>query len=190
MAFDRREFIQLASAMGASLVWAGCALGAAYSSAGFAADLLRPSLAALDNPLIVAAMIFYFLAGYVVLSMVFLAIGSISDSMQDAQAYLMPVILLTMIPVVILMQAALRGPDEFIVHLLSWIPFYTPFAMLARLGTGVSLGEIIGTAALLVAFIAVELLFLGRLFRASLLSAGKPAWREIVDKLRPSAPER
>lgn len=172
------------------LVWAGCALGAAYSSAGFAADLLRPSLAALDDPLIVAAMIFYFLAGYIVLSMVFLAIGSISDSMQDAQSYLMPVILLMMLPVLFLMQAALRGPDEFIVHLLSWIPLYTPFAMLARLGTGVSLGEIAGTSALLVAFIAVELLFLGRLFRASLLSAGKPAWREIVDKLRTSAAER
>ncbi|MBO0749767.1 MAG: hypothetical protein J2O44_04975, partial [Porphyrobacter sp.] len=58
--------------------------------------------------------------------------------------------------------------------------------MLARLGSGVSLAEIVGTSALLVAFIAVELIFLGRLFRASLLSAGKPAWREIVDKVRAS----
>lgn len=175
--------------LGIIVVWAGCALGAAFSFPGFAADLLRPSLEALDNPWIVAAMLFYFLSGYVVLSMVFLAIGSVSDFMQDAQAYLTPVIMLVMIPVIILMQAALRSPDEFIVQLLSWIPLYTPFAMLARLGTGVSLTEIIGTSILLVAFMAVELLFLGRLFRASLLSAGKPAWREIVDKVRHTTPE-
>jgi ABC-type Na+ efflux pump permease subunit len=175
--------------LGIVLVWAGCALGAAYSSPGIAADLLRPSLATLDSPLIVAAMIFYFLSGYIVLSMVFLAIGSVSDSMQDAQAYLTPVIMLVMLPVLFLMQAALRGPDEFIVQLLSWIPLYTPFAMLARLGTGVSVAEIAGTSVLLVAFIAVELLLLGRLFRASLLSAGKPAWREIFDKVRRATPE-
>ena len=172
------------------LVWAGCALGAAYSFPGFAADLLRPSLEALDVPWIVAAMIFYFLSGYIVLSMLFLAIGAVSDSMQDAQAYLTPVLLLVMIPVIIVMQAALRSPDEFIVQLLSWIPLYTPFAMLARLGTGVSLTEIAGTSALLVVFIALELLFLGRLFRASLLGASKPAWREIFAKLRDPAAER
>lgn len=168
------------------LVWAGCAVGAAFAFKGVMADFLRPSITALDNPWLVLAMIFYFLAGYIVLSMVFLAIGSVSDSIQDAQAYLSPVLMLVMIPVIILMQAVLRDPDELIVQVLSWIPLYTPFAMLARLGSGVSLAEIVGTSALLVAFIAVELIFLGRLFRASLLSAGKPAWREIVDKVRAS----
>lgn len=172
------------------LVWAGCALGAAFSFQGFAADLLRPSLEALNEPGIVAAMIFYFLSGYIVLSMVFLAIGSVSDSMQDAQAYLTPVIMLVMIPVIILMQAALRSPDEFIVHLLSWIPLYTPFAMLARLGTGVSLAEILGTSALLVVFMVLELMFLGRIFRASLLSAGKPGWRELLAKVRSASSDK
>ena len=171
-------------------VWAGCGLAAAFWFEGFAADFLRPSLEALDDPLLIAAMIFYFLSGYVVLSMLFLAIGSVSDSMQDAQAYLTPVILLIMIPVVIVMQAAMRGPDEFIVHLLSWIPLYTPFAMLARLGTGVSALEIAGTGVLLIGFMWLELVFLGRLFRASLLGAGKPAWRQIFHMIRSPAAER
>ena len=122
--------------------------------------------------------------------MLFLAIGSVSDSMQDAQAYLTPVILLIMIPVVIVMQAAMRGPDEFIVHLLSWIPLYTPFAMLARLGTGVSTLEIAGTGVLLIGFMWLELVFLGRLIRASLLGAGKPAWRQIFHMIRSPAAER
>ena len=36
-------------------------------------------------------------------------------------------------------------------------------------------------------FLGVELVFLGRLFQASLLSAGKPTWPELLAKLR-SAP--
>jgi ABC-2 type transport system permease protein len=170
--------------MGIILVWAGCAAGAAFAFHGATSDFLRPSLEAIDNPWLVLAMLFYFVSGYLILSMVFLAIGSVSDSIQDAQSYLSPVLMLVMIPVIIMMQAALRSPDELIVQVLSWIPFYTPFAMLARLGTGVSMPEIVGTSVLLVVFMALELVFLGRLFRASLLGAGKPAWSEIVAKIR------
>lgn len=164
--------------------WAGTGLAAALYFEGFAADVLLPSLQSLDDPLLIAAMLFYFLAGYIVLAMLFLAIGAISESMQDAQSYLTPVILAVMIPVMILMQAALRGPDEPVVQVLSWIPLYTPFAMLARLGTGVATWELAGTAVLLVAFIWLELKLLGRLFRASLLSDGKPAFKQVLARLR------
>ena len=166
------------------LFWAGTGLAAALYFEGFAAEVLRPSLATLDDPLLIAAMVFYFFAGYVVLAMLFLAIGAISESMQDAQSYLTPVILLVMIPVMILMQAALRGPDEPVVQVLSWVPLYTPFAMLARLGSGVAGWEIAGTALLLVVFIWLELKLLGRLFRASLLSDGKPALKQVWQRLR------
>jgi ABC-2 type transport system permease protein len=164
-------------------VWVGCAVAATYSAQGTVADLLRPSLRALDNPWIIAAMIFYFLSGYVTLSMLYLAIGSLSDSMQDAQNYLMPVILVITLPIMMVMQASLRTLDTPFVHVLSWIPFYTPFAMLARLGTGVPLPEMLGTGALLIAFVALELVLLGRVFRASLLSAGQPANPAVFAKL-------
>ncbi len=161
------------------LTWAGTGLVAALYFEGFAADVLRPSLEALDDPLLIVAMILYFLGGYIVLAMLFLAIGAISESMQDAQSYLTPVIFLVMIPVVIVMQAALKGPDEPVAVILSWIPLYTPFAMLARLGSGVAAWEIIGTITLLAAFIWLELKLLGNLFRASLLNDGKPTWKRI-----------
>ncbi len=166
------------------LVWAGCALGAGFSSPSFSAEFLRPSLQAIDDPIIVAAMIFYFLSGYLIMAMVFLAIGSLSDSTQDAQSYLMPVLVVIMLPVIMVMQASIQNPDQILVHVMSWIPFYTPFAMLARLGNGVPLWELAGTAALLIVFLFVELVFLGRLFQASLLSSGKPGWHEIFAKLR------
>jgi ABC-2 type transport system permease protein len=57
---------------------------------------------------------------------------------------------------------------------MSWIPLYTPFAMLARLGSGVTLVEILGTGLLLAVFVSLELVLLGRVFRASLLHTGQP----------------
>ena len=111
-------------AVGLSIVavWAGCAVAAAFSAPGVISDVLKPSLTAINQPWLIAALLFYFLSGYLILSMVFLTIGSLSDSMQDAQAYLTPVILLTMMPVMFMMQATLRDPDALFTHVLSWIP--------------------------------------------------------------------
>jgi ABC-2 type transport system permease protein len=170
--------------LGIILVWAGCAVVAALFSTGALADALRTSVEGLSDPWLVPAMVFYFLAGYLIISMLFLAIGSLSDSMQDAQAYLVPVLMVIMLPVMIMMQAALQDPDGLLTQVLSWIPLYTPFAMLARLGSGVSLIEIIGTTVLLIAFVALELMLLGRLFQASVLSAGKPGWRDVIASLK------
>jgi ABC-type Na+ efflux pump permease subunit len=179
-------------AVGLSIVavWAGCAVAAAFSAPGVISDVLKPSLTAIDQPWLIAALLFYFLSGYLILSMVFLTIGSLSDSMQDAQAYLTPVILLTMLPVMFMMQATLRDPDALFTHVLSWIPLYTPFAMLARLGSGVPLAEMLGTGALLIAFVVLEILLLGRVFRASLLSAGQPASPAVFLRLMFQGGER
>jgi ABC-2 type transport system permease protein len=164
-------------------VWTGCAVAAAFLAPGFAADVLKPSLATLGDPLLVAAMIFYFLTGYLVVSMLFLTIGSLSDSMQDAQSYLTPVLLVIMLPVVFTVQAVARTPDAAFVHVLSWIPLYTPFTMLARLGGGPPPLEMVGTALGLIMFLGLELLLLGRLFRASLLAAGQPSRAEIFARM-------
>ena len=156
------------------VVWLGGALGAVFSVQGVAADVVRPSLSALDQPWMIAALIFYFLTGYLTLSMIFMAIGSLSNSMQDAQAYLMPVMMIIMLPIVMMMNSALMNPGGVFPRVLSWIPIYTPFAMLARLGGGVSMPEVIGTAAMLIVFVALEIILLGRVFQASLLSTGQP----------------
>ncbi|HTC84776.1 MAG TPA: ABC transporter permease [Rhizomicrobium sp.] len=155
-------------------VWVGCAVIAAFSFQGAAASILRPSLAALDQPWMILGMLFYFFAGYLMVAMIYLSIGSLSNSMQDAQAYLVPVMMVLVLPVVFLMTAMVQHADGPYPHILSWIPPYTPFAMLARLGFGVSTVELLGTGALLAGFLVLEFVLLGRLFQASLLSTGQP----------------
>lgn len=154
-------------------VWVGAAVGAAFFVQGMVADIVKPSLSAIE-PWMFGAMLFYFLAGYLIISMLYLAIGALSNSLQDAQSYLMPVIMLIMLPTIFMMMSVVQQPNGIFPAIMSWIPLYTPFAMLSRLGTGVSFVEVLGTGAMLATFIAVEMLLLGRLFQASLLRTGQP----------------
>ena len=62
-----------------------------------------------------------------------------------------------------------RDPGGLIPRIFSWIPIYTPAVMLARLESGVSSFELAGTAAVLLAFGAIELFALGRLFETNLI---------------------
>ncbi|MFM9828617.1 MAG: ABC transporter permease [Sphingomonas sp.] len=155
------------------LVWVLCGVGAAFFTKGAIADVLRPALAALNSPVTITAMLFYFIAGYIMISMIFLALGAMSDSMREAQAYLTPVILGIMMPFILLAQAILQDTGSAAVAVMTWIPIYTPFTMLARLGAGVPVWELLATAVMLVAFITVEMVLLGRVFRASLLALGQ-----------------
>jgi ABC-2 type transport system permease protein len=154
--------------------WIGCALLAAFSIDGVVADYLRPSLTALNQPWMIPVMAFYFACGYLMLAMLYLTIGSLSNSMQDAQAYLMPVTMAVLLPVILMVNAIIQNPSGPLPRAMSWIPLYTPFAMLARLGSGVTMAEVIGTSLLLAIFVAMELMLLGRVFRASLLNTGQP----------------
>lgn len=161
--------------VGALLIaaWIGFATFAAFAMQGAVADVLRPMLSSVSSPWIVAALVFYFAAGYLCIATIFLSIGCVSDSMRDAQGYLTPLILALTLPFVAIVNSVLINPDGPIPKVLSWIPIYTPFAMMGRLGSGVSPWEVIGTGALLAAFIALEIFAVGRIFRASLLQTGQ-----------------
>ena len=103
--------------------WIGCALLAAFSVQGVVADYLRPSLAALSQPWMIPVLAFYFFSGYLMLAMLYLTIGSLSNSMQDAQAYLMPVTMIIIVPVFMMMSVVIRNPSGWLPSVMSWIPF-------------------------------------------------------------------
>lgn len=166
-------------------VWIGCGAFAAFATQGAIADMIRPALAPLTSWTTIAAMIYFFIAGYIAISVFFLAVGAISDSMNDAQGYLMPIILMILLPITILIQGIIDGGKGIGVTVMTWVPIWTPFAVLARLGTGIPAWEVIGSGLLLAAFVALQLLLLGRLYRASLLATGqKPTLKELADRLR------
>ena len=117
------------------------------------------------TPEIAAAMLFYFLAGYLTIGMIFLAVGLIRDSMQEAQAYLMPLALVIAVPSAGLASVIFRDPNGLVPRIFSWIPLYTPVTMLARLQSGVSRFELFGTAAVLLVFGALRAVRAGSALR-------------------------
>jgi ABC-2 type transport system permease protein len=153
--------------------WIAFAVGVAFSVQGAVADFIRPALASVSSPGIVAALGYYFVAGYLAISILFLAVGAVSDSMRDAQAYLTPMLLLITIPFVLIAQSVLLNPEGPLPRVLSWVPIYAPFAMMARLGGGVPTWEIVGSGVVLAGFIALEFVLISRLFRSSLLQSGQ-----------------
>lgn len=174
-------------AVGLSMIatWVICGLFAAFATHGAIADLIRPALEPVSTPGSIAAILFFFVAGYLMVSMIFLVIGATSDSMREAQGFLTPVLLVIMLPVTLLVQAVLRDSGGPIVEFLTWFPLYTPFAVLARLGTGIPTWEMLGSAATLLIFILIEVVALGRIFRASLLSGGgRPSLAELARLVR------
>ena len=169
------------------LVWVACGVGAAYATHGAIADMIRPALDPLTSPATIAALIYFFIVGYVAHSVIFLAIGAMSESMREAQGYLMPVLLAVLLPITLMMQAIVAGGGGILLQALTWIPFWSPFAVLARLGVGIAAWEVIGSGIVLGAFTALLLVLLGRVFRASLLAQGqRPGLREVVARMRRS----
>lgn len=167
------------------LTWAACGVFAAYATRGAIAEFIRPALEPVSSIGSVATIVYFFVAGYLMVSMLFLVIGAMSDSMRDAQGYLTPVILLIMLPFTLLLQAVMRGAGGIGVEVLTWLPLYTPFTVLARLGSGIPMWEIVGSGAVLALFIVLEIWLLGRVFRASLLSGGgRRKLGEIVGLMR------
>ncbi|MBV9082820.1 MAG: PQQ-binding-like beta-propeller repeat protein [Acidobacteriaceae bacterium] len=160
------------SAIGLSIValWVAAAVAIVKAQPSSPLSFLIPALVSLSRtPGTGAAIVFYFVAGFLVIGMIFLGVGLVRDNMQEAQAYLTPLTLVIALPSVMLSSIIYRDPNGFVPRAFSWIPIYTPVTMLARLHTGVSHGELFGTATVLLAFGSLEVFALTRLFENNLL---------------------
>ncbi|WP_133366347.1 ABC transporter permease [Qipengyuania sediminis] len=178
-----------ALAIGLSMLtaWLGAGAIVAFATQGAIADMIRPALAPVTSPGAIITLIYFFVMGYIAISILFVGIGALADSMSEAQGYLMPVLLAILLPVTFLIQAILAGTGGPLVQVLTWVPIWTPFTVLARLGSGISMLEVIGAGIVLAAFVALEVMLLARLFRASLLAQGqKPGLKVLIERLRPA----
>jgi len=84
----------------------------------------------------------------------------------------------------LVMQLALRTPDAPVVQIMSWIPLFTPFLMIARLPSEPPLIEVIGSMAGMFAFALLMVWIAGRAFRAGALSDVKLSWKSFATAIR------
>ncbi|MHA6287603.1 ABC transporter permease [Maricaulis sp. CAU 1757] len=126
-------------------------------------------LATVLDPGLIGAALFYFIVGYLMYGAIFLAIGSLCDTIQDAQSLMSPMMMVMMLPM-ILVVIAIDAPDSPFIAMASWVPLWTPFLMMVRLPQDVGMVEILATNLGMLATAAFVIWGAGRVFRMGALN--------------------
>ncbi len=125
------------------------------------------------NPALLASFIFYFLFGYLLYACLLVGIGSVCNSLKEAQNLIQPVFLLLIVPMLTLIPVT-QDPNGTLARVLSFIPPFTPFVMMNRAAGPPTLMEYVLTTIVLLASIAVAYWGAAKIFRIGVLMTGKP----------------
>lgn len=139
----------------------------------------------LVNSMMVILFLAYFILGYLWWAAVFMAIGSLFDSEQDAQQAVSFVSILAVVPMM-LWTLVIESPNSPLVNVLTYIPIFTPYFMIMKLAVNAASPFQVGVT-LLVMTIAVyyTMRVAGKVFRTAILLYGKRATLpEIVRWIR------
>ncbi len=131
--------------------------GASDMVANFAAAALKPAI------LIPAAL--SFLLGYLMYGSLFLALGSLCDTIQEAQTLMTPLLVLLMVPL-FMVVIAIDNPESSIIGAMSWVPVFTPFLLILRMPTQPPLWETIALLGLMALATFTILWLAARVYRA------------------------
>ena len=154
-------------------VWMGSLVTILKLSSGPESEFATVVFEVLMNGGLIPAFVIYFFLGYLLYSGLFLAIGSVCNTLKEAQNLMGPVMLIMMVPIITMMFIP-KDPNGTLARVLSWIPLYTPFTMMNRASADPPAIDKYGTLALLVGFTAFTLWAVGRIFRRGILSTGQP----------------
>ncbi|MCB9883458.1 MAG: ABC transporter permease [Planctomycetes bacterium] len=136
------------------------------------------------NPRYVASFLIYFVFGYLLYAALLVGIGSVCNSLKEAQNLMQPVVLLLIVPLLAMIPIA-REPNGMLAKIMSYIPPFTPFVMMNRAGGPPTLVEYGLTTVLLIATVFIAILFAAKIFRIGILMTGKPPKvREIFSWLK------
>jgi len=125
--------------------------------------------------------IFYFLAGYLLYSALFAAVGSAVDSETETQQFMFPITLPLLFTYMLSVTILFRAPDSPLAVWLSIIPFTSPVAMMLRMPFGPPDWQIYLSMALLVLGFLFTTYIAARIYRVGILMYGKKAsYKELV----------
>ncbi|KPK06890.1 MAG: hypothetical protein AMS20_03815 [Gemmatimonas sp. SG8_28] len=149
---------------------------------GASPDLPLSTLA--SDPLLIGSFLAYFLLGYLFYAAILVGLGSVCNTVSDAQN-MMPAVMLVLIVPLLTMVPIGRDPNGALARLLSYVPPFTPFVMMNRAAGPPSLLEYVLTTGLLFASIVIALWAGAKVFRIGVLLTGKPPkLKEILRWIR------
>lgn len=153
--------------------------GVALALSGGGSETMQALVGVLFNSWFLAIYLFYFLCAYWIFAMIFLAIGAVSNSLQDAQSYMGPVMLIVFAPLPFMVMV-FQNPNGLVASILTWIPIYTPYAVMMRAAADPPIWEIVGATCFMLAFAMMLARVMGRIFRAAILQSAPPKAKDII----------
>ena len=139
------------------------------------------------SPTVLAAFVVLFVLGFTLYSLLYAALGSLVSRQEDVQSATSPLMVLIMLGY-FMSVFGLQAIDETWVKVASFIPFFSPYLMLARVSTGhVELWEFGLAVLLLVVAIGGALFVAARIYSAGVLLYGqRVGLRQILQAARVS----
>ncbi|MGZ2370133.1 ABC transporter permease [Ancylomarina sp. YFZ004] len=133
---------------------------------------------------ILGGFIFFFLAGYLLYSALFAAVGSAVDNETETQQFMIPITIPLMLALYMSM-AVVKNPEGSLAFWGSIIPFTSPIIMLVRIPFGVPLWELLLSMGILVASFIFVTWLAAKIYRTGILMYGKKiSYKEIWKWLR------
>ena len=135
------------------------------------ADIALPSL----TPGLLVWFVLFFLGGYLLFASLYAAVGSAVEQQQDAQALMMPVTLLIILPIMFLFPI-IENPNAGYSVALSMVPFFSPILMIVRVAvTDVPFWQVALSYLLLIGGFVGSVWVSSRIYRVGILMYGKKA---------------
>jgi ABC-2 type transport system permease protein len=144
----------------------------AGSHSGELVTQISGMLSSIDFKVMILSFIFYFLAGYMLYSSLFAAVGGAIDHDADAQQFMLP-ISIPLIFSVAMTSVVANQPDGALALWLSMIPFTSPVIMMMRIPFGVPYWQIGLSAGLLLLTFVFTTFLAGKIYRIGILIYGK-----------------
>ena len=137
---------------------------------------------AFDN---IFPMLGFFILGYVFYVSIFVGIGSIVSTEQEAQQITSYISIMLILPTIFAVSA-IQNPGSTIIKILSFIPFTSASIMMLRLKIEtIPVGEILSAVLIMLISIYLTITFSSKLFKIGILSYGKrPALKELIRWMR------
>jgi ABC-2 type transport system permease protein len=169
------------------LVWALSLFVVSVGGAGMMAAMGGGKLPEI-SPLLLVALVVYFLLGFLLYSSLFAAVGASVNTSQEAQSLAFPV-MMPLIVGFVMFPMIMQAPDSPVSVVLSLIPFFTPLLMFLRIAVLTPpLWQIALSIVLTGSTIAGVMWVAGRIYRVGILMYGKrPTFPEILLWVRRSS---
>jgi ABC-2 type transport system permease protein len=166
------------ASMGMSFV--GRMTGEGSQMTAAAANTGGPSFLAAISPTLVLLFLAMFILGFLFYAAMFAAVGSMCNTVQDTQQVVMPVTL-PLILGMLTMFALVNDPNGTLGRVITFIPFWAPFALPVRYSiTPLPLWEVFSAILVMIGSVLGVAWLAGRIYRIGILSYGKRAsFREL-----------